>query len=161
MFNFKMEDLIMGTLMKNNRGLFPAIPSFFDDMLTRDWFNWPMNHNANSGSVPAVNVKETNDAFELEVAAPGMSKQDFKVELDNNLLVISAQKEDKHEEQDEKGNYARREFSYQSFTRSFSLPERLVKGDEVVAKYHDGILHITVPKAEEAKVKPAKQIEIG
>jgi len=151
----------MRTLVKNNRSLFPTIPSFFDDMLTRDWFNWPMQQSTNNGSVPAVNVKETNEAFELEVAAPGMSKQDFRVELDNNVLLISAQKEDKHEEQDEKGNYARREFSYQSFTRSFSLPERLVKGAEIVAKYHDGILHITIPKADEAKVKPVKQIEIS
>lgn len=155
-----MEDLIMGTLVKSNRSLFPTIPSFFDDMLTRDWFNWPLNHNNNSGSVPAVNVKETDAAFELEVAAPGMSKQDFKIELDNNMLVISAQKENKHEEQDEKGHYARQEFSYQSFTRTFSLPERMVQGDEISAKYNDGILHITVPKAEEAKVKPVKQIEI-
>jgi HSP20 family protein len=156
-----MEDLIMGTLMKNDRNLFPAIPSFFDDMLTRDWFNWPFNHSVNSGlSVPVVNVKETNEAFELEVAAPGMSKQDFKVELDNNLLVVSAQKENKHEEHDEKGNFARREFNYQSFTRSFSLPDRLVKGDEISARYNDGILYISVPKTEEARVKPAKQIEI-
>ena len=152
----------MGTLMKSNRSFMPTIPSFFDDMLTRDWFNWPLNQNANAsnGSVPAVNVKETNDAFELEVVAPGMNKQDFKIELDNNLLVITAQKENEHEEKDEKGNYTRREFSYQTFTRSFSLPERLVKGDEIAARYHDSILHITVPKAEDAKVKPAKQIAI-
>jgi HSP20 family protein len=150
----------MKTLMKNDRRVFPTIPSFFEDMLTRDWFNWPLTHNTNSGSVPAVNVKETDDAFELEVAAPGMNKQDFKVELDNNLLVISAYKEHKNEEQDENGNFARREFNYQSFTRTFSLPERLVKGDEISAKYHDGILYISVPKTEEAKVKPAKQIEI-
>ena len=127
----------------------------------RDWFNWALNSNSERGSVPAVNVRETNDAFELEVAAPGMTKDDFKVELDNNMLVISAQKEEKHEEQQENGNYTRREFSYQSFTRSFSLPERLVEGDRISAKYHDGILHITVPKTEEAKMKPAKQIEIS
>ena len=150
----------MGTLVKNNRSLFPTIPSFFDDMLTRDWFNWPANQSANNWSVPAVNVKETNDAFELEVAAPGMNKQDFRVELDNNMLVISAEKENKHEEQDEKGNFARREFSYNSFTRTFSLPERMVKGDQISAKYKDGILYISVPKTEEAKVKPAKQIAI-
>lgn len=150
----------MGTLVKNNRSLFPAIPSFFDDMLTRDWFNWPLTHSTTSGAVPAVNIKETNDAYELEVAAPGMSKNDFKVALDNNLLVISAEKEHKNEEQDEKGNYARREFSYQSFTRSFRLPERMVKEEAISARYHDGILYITVPKAEEAKVKPTKQIEI-
>jgi len=151
----------MRTLVKNNCSSFPAVPSFFDDMLTQNWFNWSMNQGNNSGSIPAVNVQETNDAFELEVAAPGMSKQDFKVELDNNILLISAQKEEKHEEQDENGNYARRESSYQSFNRSFSLPERMVKGDEIVARYTDGILHITVSKAKEAKVKPAKQIEIS
>ena len=150
----------MGTLVKNNRSLFPAIPSFFDDMWSRDWLNWPLSHHTNNGSVPAVNIKETNDAYELEVAAPGMSKEDFSVELDNNMLVISAQKEHKKEEQDEKGNYARREFSYQSFTRTFSLPERMVKGDQISAKYKDGILQISVPKTDEAKVKPAKQIQI-
>ncbi|WP_199200254.1 Hsp20/alpha crystallin family protein [Adhaeribacter arboris] len=146
--------------MKNDQSLFPTIPSFFDDMLTRDWFNWPLSQRTNNWSVPAVNVKETNDAFELEVAAPGMDKQDFKVELDNNLLVVSAQKENKYEEQAGNGHFARREFNYQSFTRTFSLPERLVKGDEISAKYQDGILYISVPKTEEAKVKPAKQIEI-
>lgn len=150
----------MGTLVKNNRSLFPAIPSFFDDMLTRDWLNWPLSQSTNNGSVPAVNIKETNDAYELEVAAPGMSKEDFSVELDNNMLVISAEKEHKNEEQDEKGGYARREFSYQSFTRTFSLPERMVKGDQISAKYKDGILQISVPKTDEAKVKPAKQIQI-
>lgn len=151
----------MGTLAKNNRSLFPTIPSFFDDNLMKDWFNWPLTNNTERGSVPAVNVKETNDSYELEVAAPGMSKQDFKVELDNNLLVISAEKEHKHEDQNDQGGYTRREFNYQSFVRTFSLPERLVQGDQISARYHDGILHITVPKTEEAKVKPAKQIEIA
>ncbi len=102
----------MGTLMKNDRSFFPAIPSFFDDMLTKDWFNWPLTPTASSNSLPAVNVKETNEAFELEVAAPGMTKQDFKVELDNNLLVISAQKENRHEEKDEKGNFGFFGFRY-------------------------------------------------
>lgn len=151
----------MSTLVKNNRSLFPTIPSLFDEVMTRDWFNLPFSGNAERSSVPAVNVRETKDAYELEVAAPGMSKQDFKVELDNNMLVISAEKENKHEEQDEKENYSRREFSYQSFVRTFSLPERMVQGDQIAAKYHDGILHITVPKTEEAKVKPAKQIQIS
>ena len=151
----------MGTLMKNNRSLFPTVPSFLDDVMTRDWFNWPFNQNNDGGSVPAVNVRETNDAYELEVAAPGMSKKDFRVELDNNMLVISAEKENKQEEKDDQNNYTRREFSYQSFMRTFSLPERLVQGDKISARYHDGILHITVPKTEEAKVKPAKKIEIS
>ncbi|WP_377488953.1 Hsp20/alpha crystallin family protein [Pontibacter toksunensis] len=150
----------MGTLAKNNRSLLPTIPSLFDDSIMRDWFNWPMNSNSERGSVPAVNVRESSDAFELEVAVPGMTTQDFKVELDDNTLVISAQREDKHEEQNEKENYTRREFNYQSFVRTFSLPEKLVEGDKISANYHDGILHITVPKTEEAKVRPAKQIQI-
>lgn len=150
----------MGTLMKNNRSFFPVIPSLFDDSIMRDWINWPMNSSSERRSIPAVNVRETNNAFELEVAAPGMSKQDFKIELDNNMLVISAEKENKHEEQDEKECFTRREFSYQSFVRTFNLPERLVQGEKISAKYHDGILHITVPKTDEAKVKPAKRIEI-
>lgn len=151
----------MGTLAKQTRNLFPTIPSFFDDGVMRDWLNWPLSNNSERGSVPAVNVRETDNTFELEVAAPGMNKQDFKVELDNNMLVISAEKENKQEEQDDQGNYTRREFSYQSFTRSFSLPERLVQGDKISAKYKDGLLCITVPKTEDAKVKPAKQIEIS
>ncbi|WP_460925229.1 Hsp20/alpha crystallin family protein [Pontibacter brevis] len=137
------------------------MPSLFDDSMMRDWFNWPFNNNTERGSVPAVNVRETKNSFELEVAAPGMDKQDFKIELDNNMLIISAEKENKQEEQDDKGNFTRREFSYQSFTRSFSLPERLVQGDKISAKYKDGILCITVPKSEEAKEKPVKKIEIS
>lgn len=151
----------MGTLAKQTRNLFPTMPSFFDDGGMRDWFNWPLSNHTERGSLPAVNVKETDKAFELEVAAPGMNKQDFKVELDNNMLVISAEKENKQEEQDDQGNYTRREFSYQSFTRTFSLPERLVQGDKISARYKDGLLCITVPKTEEAKVKPAKKIEIS
>ena len=76
------------------------------------------------------------------------------------MLVISAEKESKREEQDEQENYSRREFSYQSFVRTFSLPESLVQGDKISARYDDGILHITVPKTEEAKVKPGRQIQI-
>jgi HSP20 family protein len=151
----------MGSLVKNNRNLFPAIPSFFDNNLMGDWLNWPFASNQERSSVPAVNVKETDKAFELKVAAPGMDKNDFKVELENNMLVISAQKEDKHEEQDEQGNYTRREFSYQSFQRSFNLPEQMVQGDKISAKYKDGVLSITVPKTEEAKAKPAKRIQIS
>ena len=151
----------MGTLVKGNRNLFPTIPYLFDEVMTRDWLNWPFSGNAARSSVPAVNVRETKDTYELEVAAPGMNKQDFKVELDNNMLVISAEKESKREEQDEQENYSRREFSYQSFVRTFSLPESLVQGDKVSARYDDGILHITVPKTEEAKVKPGRQIQIS
>jgi HSP20 family protein len=111
-------------------------------------------------TLPAVNVRETNDNFAIEVAAPGMKRDDFKVELDNNVLTISSQREEKQEQQQDE-NYTRREFNYQYFQRSFTLPENKVEGEKIAARYADGILHITVPKKEEAKVKPIKQITIG
>ena len=148
------------SLMKTNGSLFPAIPSLLDDFFGRDWLDSTMADWRTSGStLPAVNVQETNDDYMIEVAAPGMKRDDFKIELDNNILTISSQQEDSHEEKD--GNYTRREFSYQSFQRSFSLPQNRVKGDEITAKYVDGILRITVPKTEDAKVKPAKQIAVA
>ena len=147
-------------LMKTNGSLFPAIPSLLDDFFGRDWLDSTMADWRTSGStLPAVNVQETNDDYMIEVAAPGMKRDDFKIELDNNVLTISSQQEDSHEEKD--GNYTRREFSYQSFKRSFSLPQNRVKGDEITAKYVDGILRITVPKTDDAKVKPAKQIAVA
>jgi HSP20 family protein len=111
--------------------------------------------------LPSVNIAETNDSFNIEVAAPGMKRDDFKVELDNNVLTISSEVENKKEEKDKEGNYTRKEFSYQSFQRSFALPENKVEGEKIAARYADGILHITVPKKEEAKVKPARKISIS
>jgi HSP20 family protein len=152
----------MKSLVKSNGTLFPTIPSLFDDFFTRDWLDSSLaNWRVNGATLPAVNVMETNDDFRIEVAAPGMKRSDFKVELDNNVLTISSEREDKSEEKDSNGNYTRREFSYQSFQRSFSLPENKVLGDKITARYVDGILHVTVPKSEDAKVKPAKQIAVG
>lgn len=160
--NLERRSLTMKSLMKNNTSLFPAFPSLFDDFFTRDLFDWSnSNWRAFGATLPAVNVKETNEDFQIEVAAPGMTRDDFKVELDNNVLMISSQKEESQEEKDEKGNYTRREFSYQAFQRSFALPENKVHGDKIAARYVDGILRITVPKREEAKLKPAKQIAVN
>jgi len=152
----------MKSLVKSNGTLFPTIPSLFDDFFTRDWLDSSLaNWRVNGATLPAVNVMETNDDFRIEVAAPGMKRSDFKVELDNNVLTISSEREDKSEEKDSNGNCTRREFTYQSFQRSFSLPENKVLGDKITARYADGILHVTVPKSEDAKVKPAKQITVG
>ena len=152
----------MKSLVKSNGTLFPTTPSILDDFFTRDWLDSSLANWRESGaSLPAVNVMETNDDFQIEVAAPGMKRSDFKVELDNNVLTISSQRENKSEEKDSNGNYTRREFSYQSFQRSFALPENKVLGDKISAKYIDGILHVTVPKSENAKVKPAKQIAVS
>jgi HSP20 family protein len=143
-----------------NNLMFPEFPSLFDDLLIKDLFNFPLRTAFNGRSVPDVNLKETDSAFELEMAVPGMNKKDFKVELAQNTLTISAQKESKTEEKSDDGNYSRREFSYQSFSRSFNLPEDLVNGDEIGANYKDGILHITVPKKESVKQRSVKQIAI-
>jgi HSP20 family protein len=152
----------MKSLVKSNGTLFPTLPSLFDDFFTRDWLDSSLsNWRVSGATLPAVNIAETNDDFKIEVAAPGMRRSDFKVELDNNVLTISSEKEDKAEHKDQNGNYSRKEFSYQAFQRSFSLPENKVLGDKITARYADGILYVTVPKSEEAKVKPAKQIAVA
>ena len=147
------------TLIKRTHGLFPGVPSFFDDFISKNAFDWSNANNAYGASLPAVNIKEDVNNFELEVAVPGMKKNDFKIELENDVLVISAEKEENDEQSDV--NYSRREFSYSSFKRTFTLPENKVDGDKVNAKYEDGVLHVTLPKKEEAKPKPVRSIKIG
>jgi HSP20 family protein len=152
----------MKNLIRSNQSVFPSIPSLFEDFFNRDWLDSSLSTWKTTGAtLPAVNVRETNDNFLIEVAAPGMKRDDFKVELQNNILTISSQTEQHSEERDRDDNYTRREFSYQSFQRSFSLPENKVEGDRISAKYQDGILHVSVPKREEAKIKPPKQIAVA
>jgi HSP20 family protein len=151
----------MKTLVKTNGSLFPAIPTLLDEFFGRDWLDSSIsNGKSTRTTLPAANVLETNDDFKIEVAAPGLKRDDFKVELDNNVLTISSQQENREEKKQE-SNYTRTEFSYQSFQRSFSLPENQVKADEISAQYVDGLLKITIPKADEAKTKPAKQIAVS
>lgn len=144
------------SIVRRTNGFWPSA-SLFDDFMTRDLFDWS-NWSSEGASVPRVNIAESNDDFKVEVAAPGMKKEDFHVELDNDMLTIQANRESKHEETDE--NYTRREFSYQSFKRSFYLPNT-VEGDKIKATYTDGILRLMIPKKEEAKKKPVKTIAIG
>ncbi|HEX6891935.1 MAG TPA: Hsp20/alpha crystallin family protein [Chryseolinea sp.] len=151
----------MKTLVRQNATLFPSLPSLLEDFFNRDWADSTLAHSNYSATLPAVNVRETNEDYIIEVAAPGMKRDEFKVELDNNVLTISSIREEKQEENEENRNYTRREFNYQSFQRSFTLPENKVEGEKISARYVDGILHITVPKKDEAKVKPVKQIRIS
>jgi len=152
----------MKNLVRSNGNSFSSIPSLLNDFLMDDWFDSSIrNWRSEGATLPTVNVKETNDDFFIEVAAPGMNRDNFKVELDNNVLSISAEVENKAESPDKNGQYNRREFNYQSFQRSFSLPESKVEGGKITAKYKDGILYVTVPKREEAKIKPARQITVG
>jgi HSP20 family protein len=145
------------TLIKwNNRELETPFRKIMDRFFGGDISDFVGDFN---GTVPSVNIKETKDDVKLEVAAPGMSKDNFKVILENDYLTVSAEKQNDMESKDE--NYDRKEFSYESFQRSFYLPENMVKADKIDAKYSDGILHITVPKAEEAKAKEPKRIDVS
>lgn len=147
-------------LIKRNGNSMNQWP-LFDDFFNRDFFNWGLsNFSDTNTTVPGVNVKETKDNFEVEVAAPGMDKKDFKIQLDGNLLTISSERSDRREENNEDEKYSRKEFSYQSFQRSFTLPKDVVDEDKIEAKYENGLLHLVIPKKEEAKQKPPRQIQI-
>jgi HSP20 family protein len=141
-------------LIKFHRDMLPTMTNWMDDFFGRDMFDLLQL----GYSTPKVNIREDNDNYYVEVAAPGMKKDDFNLKLDNNVLQISS--ELKNEQEDKNENYTRREFSYQSFSRSFTLPES-VNADKIEAKYKDGILSILLPKREEAKQKPAKNIKIS
>lgn len=147
-------------LIKRNSPNLINFPKFFDDFMTRDLFDWAgSNHSAVNSSLPAVNIKENNDVYDLEMAAPGMEKKDSKIELDNETLTISAEKEVNREE-DQNHRMVRREFTYTSFTRTFKLAKEVVDESKIKASYKNGILHITIPKKEEVKALPPRTIEI-
>ena len=138
-----------------------ALPALFYDFFSLELFNWGnSNFSYTSTTVPSINVKETPENYEVEVAAPGLDKKDFNVTLDNNLLTISCVKSTNTENKGEYNNYTRREFSYQSFQRSFELPKHVVDEDKINARYENGLLYLTIPKKEEAKQKAPKLIEI-
>ncbi len=134
-----------------------AFPSLIDEFLGRDFFPGFFT-NFSSSSMPAVNIIEEKDDYQIEVAAPGLDKKDFKIDLDNNVLTISSEKEEQHEENEDR--FMRKEFSYSSFSRSFSLPES-VDAEKITATHKDGVLHLIIPKRDEAKAKPTRQIKIS
>ncbi|MRT92574.1 Hsp20/alpha crystallin family protein [Ancylomarina sp. 16SWW S1-10-2] len=146
----------MTLVKRNSENLFPSL---FDNFTSRDWMDWnSSNFSDTNTTLPAVNVHENDQEFTIEVAAPGMKKDDFKINLDNNQLSVSS--ETKSETQSKDENYSRKEFSYQSFHRSFRLPIDVIDGDKISAKYNEGILYVHLPKKEEAKPKPSRVISI-
>ncbi len=112
----------------------------------------------NRANMPSVNIRETEEGFALELAAPGLKKEDFKISLDNTILSISAETQNESEEKTEK--MIRKEFSYNSFRRSFSLP-KAIDLEKIKADYKDGILSVGLPKREEAKVAINREIAIS
>ena len=149
------------TLTKRNGNLLNPLPMLFDDFFKRDLFDWNnSNYSDTNTTIPAVNIKETAYNYEVQVAAPGMTKDDFKVELDGNSLTISSEKSQQNE-QKEGERFSRKEFSYQSFQRTFNLQKDVVDIDKIQAKYDNGILHLMIPKKEEVKQKPPRLIQIS
>ncbi len=136
------------------------LPSVLDDMLKTDWFGGTTNMNRLGTNIPLVNILETEDSFRVDVAAPGMTREDFNIELDNEILTISSEEKKEEGNSGRQGRFTRKEFSYSNFKRAFSLPET-VNYENISASYENGILVINLPKKEEAKVQPKRMIEIS
>lgn len=148
-----------GNLAKVDRFAdFPAWSNWIDKMFSTD-FPSIMMPNFNTGmTLPKVNIRETADAFFVDMAVPGMKKEDFTINLDNEVLSISSEvhKEDNQVED----NHIRKEYGYSSFKRTFSLPE-YIDESKIKATYKEGILSVHLPKKEEAKQKPPRTIKIS
>ena len=146
------------TLVKTNKSgnMFPSLLSnFFDNnnFLTKGWFEKEFNQ-----SLPALNIKEGTNEFTMEFAAPGFKKTDFKITSEEGILTISAEKQE--EKNEEKKHFTRKEFSYESFSRSVQLPENSLP-DKIDAKYEDGILKLVLPKKEVTLSKEKKEIKVA
>ncbi|MDP2423517.1 MAG: Hsp20/alpha crystallin family protein [Bacteroidales bacterium] len=134
-----------------------VFPSIVDDFFGKDFLTGFFDDRTGI-SMPSVNIIEDKDDFRIELAAPSLDKEDFKLDLHNNVLTISSEKEQKNKEED--GRYMRREFCYHSFRRSFALPNT-VQTNKITASYKDGVLNIVIPKRDEDKEKPAREIKIS
>ncbi len=147
------------TLVKfrpNNDLFFPRFKNFFDDFMHRDLtenMEW-------RGTQPKVNILDKEDRYEIHFATPGLKKEDFNISLDNDNLVVSYERKTEKNEAGENDEFTLREFSFEKFERTFALPDT-IKRDKIDAKYKDGVLNIWVPKMDEAKVKPNKEIKIS
>lgn len=143
----------MAIVKFKNRPFSPFFPSFVDDFFVNDAVPFD---STNGNSVPPTNIEETETEFKLDMAIPGLNKEDINVEVADNRLIVSTEKEESSEEEDK--NYTRKEYSYSSFERSFALPENAT-GD-VSAKYEDGVLQVTLPK-KKVEVSKSKKIKVA
>ncbi|WP_136481563.1 Hsp20/alpha crystallin family protein [Cognatitamlana onchidii] len=157
----------MSTLIKHShngnngvsRSNYPLWSNWIDDMFNPNEFSSVLPQDAHSRtSLPKVNIKETKNEYVIDIAVPGMNKSDFKIDLDNGVLSISAEQKDEQANTNE--NYTRKEFTYSSFKRTFTLADSIDES-KISAKYKDGILGVTLPKKEEAKEKPIRSIKIS
>jgi len=153
------------TLAKLSNGFYPSVPSLMERFLDGNLDNinsWMLN---SGNSTPAVNVIETENEFKLEVALPGVKKDDVSVEFDNGVLTIASKEKEAEstesaENIEKSDKYYRKEFGIGAFKRTFKVAKHLVNSDEIKASQENGILYVTLPKREEVKPKPVKQIEV-
>jgi HSP20 family protein len=143
------------TLVKQNTAL---LPSLLEDLFDSDFFKKPTVMQAGL-TVPAVNIKETSEQYIIEMAAAGMKKEDFNINLERNIIMISSEKKEVKTEENKEENYTRKEFNYSSFSRSFVLPE-VANRESINATYENGVLKVVIPKKEEAKLL-SKTIQIS
>lgn len=138
--------------------LLPTVSKFFED----DWnnvFDWTnQNFKTQSATSPSVNIEEHSDEFILELAAPGLNKEDFTIEIKKDTLMVKGESSTRNQEEGK--GFSRREFNYNSFQRSFNLNDTVVDNQSIEAEYKDGILRLRLAKKETAKESPAYQIEI-
>lgn len=143
---------------RNSDQNFPTVSNWLEEIFNRDLPS-VFTANFNTGiTLPMVNIRESDDAFIVEMAVPGLKKSDFQLNLEKQNLSISMERKEENERQEER--FTRREFGYSSFKRTFTLPET-VDDEKINASYEQGILSILLPKKEEAKQKPARSIEIS
>ena len=134
------------------------MPSVFDRLFDNNWMDWSDSDLSRKASMPAVNVKETENSYHLDVAAPGFKKEDLQLYFENGVLSVSGECKKEVTQNDEK--FTRCEFNYSSFKRSFNISEKVIDIDKIPASYEAGILHVELPKREEIKPKPARTISI-
>jgi HSP20 family protein len=151
------KEVKMGTQLVTKPG--SKMPSLFDEFF-KPWNEWFDNGSTMSRTmqVPAVNITEEKDAYHVSLGVPGMQKEDFKIDVDGNMLTISSEKEESKEEKDKK--FTRMEYNYASFSRSFTLPDEVAK-DKIEASYKDGVLNITLPRIETASKPSATKIAVN
>jgi HSP20 family protein len=132
-------------------------PGYFNNFTNRDLLSNFFSDGADY-TIPAVNIKENENGYSIEVAAPGLNKEDFNIKLEKDVLTVSSENENNKEES--KDNFTRREFAFKTFSRSFSIPETIDQ-NKIKAYHNNGILSLELPKLDEAKVKKAKTINIS
>lgn len=146
----------MSLVKRNEKGLFPSFDALWDDFLGNDFFKKRFELGT---SMPAVNIKETDEEYLLEAALPGLKREDIQVDVENGVMTIQSSSKANKEEKDGE-RVTRREYSYSSFSRKFSMPENAVE-ERISANYTDGVLKISIPKQQGDTNQPKRSINIS